>query len=138
MRAAGVDLAAEVVGDELHAVADAEHWDSRAQRCGVDLRRARLVDARRSAAQDQPRRIALLEFRPRGRPGHELAVHLGFANPARDELAELRSEVEDEHGLLAHRRAGFLARPSSRGGPAQLSPSPCPRAALAGATCPPM
>ncbi len=133
-----VDLAAEVMRDELHAVADAQHRDPCAERLGVDLRRSGFVDAGGAATEDEPRGFALLQLRPRSRPGHELAVHLGFANPARDQLAELRSEVEDQYCLLAHRRGGFLARPGSRGGPAQLSPSPCPRAGLAGATCPPM
>jgi len=131
----GIDLSAEVVRDELHAVTDAQHRDSRAERFGIDLRRAGLVDAGGAAAEDEPCGIALLQLRPRSRPGHQLAVHLGFTNPARDQLAELRSEVEDQHCLLADRRGGFLARPGSRGGPAQLSPSPCPRAGLAGATC---
>src|SRR6266568_6960533 len=136
MRSAWVDLAAQMVRDELHAVADAQHRDSSAERFGVDLRRSSFVNAGGAAAEDEPRGIALLQLRPRSRAWHELAVHLGLAYPARDQLAELRPEVEDEDGLLVHRRARFLARPCSRGGPAQLSPFPCPRAGLAGATCP--
>ena len=55
---AGVDLAAQVVGDQLHAVADAEHRDAGAQGLGVDLGRARLVDAGGAAAEDEAGRVA--------------------------------------------------------------------------------
>src|SRR5258708_3562827 len=65
-----VDLAAEVVRDELHAIADAQHRDSRAERFRIDLRRAGLVDAGGAAAEDEPCWIALLQLRPGRRPGH--------------------------------------------------------------------
>jgi len=44
--AARVDLAAEVVGDQLHPVADAEDRNAGAKGLGVDLRRRGVVDAR--------------------------------------------------------------------------------------------
>src|SRR5713226_8325079 len=134
--AAGIDLAAQVVGDELHPVADAEHGNTRAQRFGVDLWRVLLVDARGPSAEDQSRRLAFLQFGPWRRPGHEFAVDLGLSHTTSDQLAELRSEIQDQHGLLAHRGRGLLTRPGSRGGPAQLSLSPYPRAGTAGGTCP--
>src|SRR2546430_1594644 len=56
-RRARVDLAAEVMSDELHAVADAEHWDAGAERLRVDLWRAGLVNARRPAREDEPGRL---------------------------------------------------------------------------------
>ena len=34
--AAGVDLAAEMMGDQLHPVADAQHGNARAQSLGLD------------------------------------------------------------------------------------------------------
>src|SRR5258708_38412788 len=94
-RVAGVDLASHMVGDELHAVADAKHGHPRAQCVGVDLWSTRLIDARRAAAQDQPGWIPLLQLRPRRRAGDQLAVPVCLAHAPRDQLAELRSEIED-------------------------------------------
>src|SRR5438105_1672135 len=110
------------MGDELHAVADAEHRNARAQRIGIDLRRVRVVDARRSAAQDQPRRMALLELCPRRRPRHELAVDVGLADAARDQLAELGAEVEHEDGLQP--RAVLKLFPPNRGVPIITASAP--------------
>src|SRR4029077_17411037 len=97
-------------------------------RSRAPLGRIRLIDPRRPSAEDQPRRLSLLQFGPWRRPGHELAVDLGLSYAAGDQLAELRTEIKDEDPLLAHRGRGLLTRPGSRGGPAQLSLSPCPRA----------
>src|SRR5256885_11737188 len=100
-RAAGVDLAAEMMGDELHAVADAEDRNARPKRLRVDLRRAGVVYARRAAAQDQAGRVSPLELGPGRGAGHELAVDVGLAHAPGDELAELGAEVEDEDCLQA-------------------------------------
>src|SRR5216684_3581922 len=59
MGAPGIDLAAEMVGDELHSVADAEHGNAGPERFRVDLRGIFLVDARRASAEDQSSRLAL-------------------------------------------------------------------------------
>src|SRR6267378_5597329 len=119
VRATGIDLAAEVVCDELHAVADAQHRNARAQRLRVDLRRAFLIYARWPPAEDQPGRIALFELGPGCRSRHQLAVDLGLAHPACDQLAELGTEIEDENCLLGH-ALGLLTARWSRGRPAQL------------------
>src|SRR6059058_1730569 len=139
--AAGVDLAAEVVGDELHAVADSEHRDARSQRRGVHVRGSGVVDACRPAAQDQAGRVSLLQLRPRRRAGHELAVDVGLAHASRDQLAELRAEIEDEDRLLARGQPGWCFPPSC-GGAAQDFPIPTcwacwntlPSETIAGAT----
>src|SRR5260370_42087375 len=107
---ARVDLATQVMGDELHAVADAEHGDAGAQRLGVDLRRALLVNACRPPAQDEPGGVALFQLRPRRRPGYEPAVPTGLAHPPRAQLAELRAAIEDLNPLLAGRASSLLAR----------------------------
>src|SRR5712691_1180666 len=119
---AGVDLAPEVVGDELHPVTDAEHGDARTQSLGVDLRGARVIDARGASAEDQTRRVTLLQLRPRRRAGHQLAVDIGFADAARDQLAELGAEVEHENRLQTRASVDFF--PPCRGGLAQDLPMP--------------
>ena len=47
-----LDLAAEVLGHQLHAVADAEHGDAELVEAGVDLRRVLGVDRGRPAGED--------------------------------------------------------------------------------------
>ena len=139
----GIDLAAEVVGDQLHAVADAEHRDSRAQSFGVDLRGSSFVHARGPATENQPNRRALLQFGPGGGPRDQLAVHIRLAHATGDQLAELRPEVEDENGLLIFQRRDTLPRFAlhcfavlgGRGSHAQVSSSPYPRAGPAGTPC---
>src|SRR5207248_10175443 len=93
------DLAAQVVSDQLHAVADAEHRDARAQRLGVDLGCARLVNAGGPAREDQARRPALGQLGPGRGAGDDLAVHARFAHAAGDQLTGLGPEIEDEDGL---------------------------------------
>src|SRR5216684_2058300 len=124
----GVDFATKVVGDQLHAVADAEHGNPRPQRLRVDLRSAGLVDARWTAPEDQSGRVARLQLGPRRRPGHELAVHVRLAHAARDQLAELGAEIEDEDGLPARSALSCFAVLGGRCGHAQVSSSPYPRA----------
>ena len=98
---ARVDLAAEVMGDQLHSVADAQHRNAGAQRLRVDLRRAGLVDARRPAREDEAGRLPALQLVPWRRAWHELAVHARLANATRDELAVLRTEIQDEDRLAS-------------------------------------
>src|ERR1700674_3609652 len=94
--------------------------------------RARLVHARRPAAEDEPRRVQLFQLSPRCRPGDELAVDACLTHPARDELAKLRSEVEHQDRLLSGTAFDLLAGAGSRRGLCrQLSFSPYPRAGLA-------
>src|SRR5207302_8238445 len=115
----------------------------------IDLRPAVVVNAVGPAAEDQARGMALLQLGPGSRARHELAVNVGLAHAPRDQLAELRAEVEDEDRLLARvlldffppRRGGrhrgpreFKAKPrNSRG---LVSSCPSPRAAPAGTPCP--
>ena len=47
-----LDLAAEVLRHQLHAVADAEHGDAELVEAGVDLRRVLGVDRGRPAGED--------------------------------------------------------------------------------------
>src|SRR6267143_6214715 len=138
-RVAGIDLAAEVVGDQLHPVADAEHRDPGLKRLWINLRSSGLVNACGPSAEDQTGGSALFQLGPRRRPGHELAVDVRLPHAPRDQLAELRTKVEDENRLLpwAALHLFLFAVLGGRGGHAQLSSSPCPHAGPAGRPCPP-
>src|SRR6266536_944818 len=129
---AGVDLASEVVSDQLHAVADAEHGHARTERFSIDLRRAGVVHARRSAAQDEAGGPAFRQLRPGSAAGYELAVDVRLAHASRDQLAELRPEIKDENRLQGR---GLLG-PPGRGGLGQVT-CPSRRAGPAGTPCPP-
>ena len=77
---------------------------------GVDLRRAFGVHATRGRRTGSPPRAgAASDLGDRHRRRHDLAVDVGLAHPARDQLGVLGAEVDDEDG---RRRR----RPSSGGG----------------------
>src|SRR2546428_11955651 len=96
---ARVDLASEVVSDQLHAVADAEHGHARMERFSIDLRRAGIVHARRSSAQDEAGGPPFFELRPGGAAGSELGVDVPLAHASRDQLAELRPLIKGDNRL---------------------------------------
>jgi hypothetical protein len=96
-----LDAGAEQVSGELEPVTDAQDGHADIEERGVHARRARAVDAGRAAREDD---------RPRGHPpelaqgeveGMDLAVHAALADPARDELGVLRSEIEDQDCAIA-------------------------------------
>ena len=89
---------------------------------GIDLWRAFVVYARWTATEDQGGRVSVLQLVPGCVAGYELAVNVGLAHTARDQLAELRAEVEDEYRLLT--REGVDLVPPGRGGLVQLLPIP--------------
>ena len=66
------------------------------------MRRAFFIDAARPARQDDPDRTARLDVVDRGIEGKNLAVDRQLAQPSRDQLGELRAEIEDENGLMGH------------------------------------
>ena len=95
-------FAAEQVGHQLHAVADAEHR----QRPGRRARRrtsARPVrDALRPARQDDARRGFAPKLLERRVERHDLGVDRQLAQASRDELGVLRAEIENDDGLMRH------------------------------------
>src|SRR5581483_2040918 len=91
-------------------------------RVGVDLGRAVLVHARGAAAEDEPGGLAFAQLLPRSRARHELAVDVRLAHAARDQLAVLRAEIEDEDRFPAH--GDSTLAPPHRGEPAQDFPIP--------------
>src|SRR5690606_3475997 len=98
--AARLHLAAELLGHELLAVADAEHGDAELEEAGVALRRRRIVDAVGAAAQHDGAWGERPDLGERKRAGMDLAVDVAFADASRDELGVLRTAVEDQD-LLA-------------------------------------
>ena len=93
---AALDLAAELRRHRLLAVADAEH-----RHAGLIDRLGRqrriLVEHRgRPARQDHRLRLHLAEGGLGLLVGHDLAIDLLLAHPPRDQLGDLRAEIDDQ------------------------------------------
>ncbi len=93
------DLAAELVGHELQAVADAEHRDAAGPQCGVGPRGIGVVHRRRPPGQDHGRHPSALELGHRRVVRQQLGVDVQLAHAASDELRELAAEVQDGDGV---------------------------------------
>ena len=97
---AGLDLAAELLRHRLFAVADAQHRHAGLidrHRCE---RRVLFKDRGRSAGEDHAFRpqvaqrfLGLLER-------HDLAIDMFLADPPRDQLGDLRAEIDDQDGVV--------------------------------------
>ena len=98
--------AAQDLRHELHAVADAEHRHAHLEQRVVAVRRAGLVDAHRPAREDEPGRLPAGNLGGRRAERDDLGVHVQLAQPPRDELGVLRSEVEDQDDLMRHGGGG--------------------------------
>ena len=96
------DLAAELLGHGLHAVADAKHRHSELEYGRGRARRATLPHGCRSAGQDHTLRRELANEIVGNIVRLQLAIDVAFAHPARDQLRVLRAEIEDEDFLVKH------------------------------------
>ena len=104
-------LPAKLFGEELHAVADAEHRQPALEHVVRRARRPFFVDARRPAREDERARMEPLDLLLGRVVRDQLAVDVALAHPPRDEHAVLRAEVEDDDRLgplrVAMRRGSF-------------------------------
>ena len=98
----GRDLAAECLGHELAAVADAEDRHAQREDGGIDLRGGGIIDAVRAAGEDKALGLHGLELLQRGRVGLDLAVYIALTDTAGDELVILPAEVQNENRFHAH------------------------------------
>ena len=96
------DLAAEVVGDELAAIADAEHGHARIKERGIDVRRILKVNAVRAAGEDEADGLHREKVREGRRVGLHLAVNAAFTHAAGDQLVVLTAEIQYDDGLMVH------------------------------------
>jgi len=96
----GKDFAAQLMSHQLHSVTDAQHRDAQLEQAGIGCRSSLFVDAGGASAQDDAAWIAG-QYLFEGRViGEKLAVDVALADPARDELAVLRSEVQHHDALF--------------------------------------
>ena len=130
LAAEGHDLAAERLGHQVQAIADAQDRHAAGPERRVGMGRARFVDAGRSAGENDRRRLAGGDLTPRGVEGQQLRVDVQLADAAGDELAVLAAEVEDDDGV--HSGGDCWIRHSPF---AQCRPPLVSRSILAGQAC---
>jgi hypothetical protein len=88
-------LAPELMGHELHAVADAKDGDTEVKDRRIGLGRAFGVDAGRATAEDDATRVEFGDFLGGEVVANDLGVDLGFADAPSDDLGVLGTEVEN-------------------------------------------
>ena len=96
----GFDGAAELGGQRVHAIADAEHGDPGVEHLVGNAGRRDFGHGFRAAGENHsPRRECVDEFGGQVERVY-LAIHPGLAHAAGDELRVLRSEVDDQQPLI--------------------------------------
>src|SRR2546422_8670560 len=109
------DLPAREVGDELHAVADAEDRDAEFEQLRIGARRARVEHGVGTARENDPLGGELADEREIARRGMDLAVDVRLAHAPRDQLRVLRSVVENQDPVHAwYQVVGSSTSPRSR------------------------
>ena len=98
--AGALDPAAQILGHELHPVADAERRDAELEDPRIDLRRAFGVDRRRPTGEDERERVPRATASGEMRVRDELRVDATFPNAPGDQLRVLAAEVQNEHRPL--------------------------------------
>ncbi len=108
----GDDVAAELVGHQLGAVADPEDGDAPGPDGRIGSRGARVVDRIRAARQDDRPGSAPFQLGVRRVVRQQLRVDIELAHASRDELGELAAEIEDDDGLavVGVGRGGAIGR----------------------------
>jgi hypothetical protein len=100
----GSDLAAEHLGHELDAVADAKHGNAEVEQGGVRTGRALSADAGWSTGEDYPTDTVGPEGGGVDAEGIDAGVDPAFTDAPSDDLGILGPEVEDSDGLVGHGR----------------------------------
>ena len=99
------DPAAELLGHELHAIADAEDGQAQPVHRRVEPGRAREIHGIRASREDKATRAAQPFDRDIER--QKLAVDFELTHAARDELRVLRPEIEDDDRLTRNPAGPF-------------------------------
>src|SRR5450759_5197558 len=86
-----------MVRHQLHSIANSKHWIAKRKNLRVEVRRALVVNARRSARKYDAPWLQRGDFISRDVEANDLGIDLAFANPPRDDLGVLRTEIEDEN-----------------------------------------
>lgn len=101
----GAHLSAEMVGEELHAVADAENGDSEVEHRVLEAWRAGVIDAVRTTGQDEPAGVEGADTVGGRIPREEFGIDATLTDTTHDQAGVLGPVVEDDDGV-AMRKGG--------------------------------
>ena len=96
------DLAAQGVGDELAAVADAQDGHAPGENFRVHMGGGLQIDGVGTAGEDNADGVHGLQLGQGSGVGLDLAVNAALTDPAGDELVVLSAEVQNNNGLVRH------------------------------------
>ena len=96
-----LDPAAEKLGEQLHAVADAKHRHAELKDFFVGQRRFRGIHAGWAAGQDDAPGFQRGDFLRGCVEAQDLRIHVALANAARNDLRVLRAEIKNDN-LFVH------------------------------------
>ena len=99
---ARLHFAAQVMDDEMQAVADAEHGHAHVEYAGVGGWRIRVIDRRRPAGENDTERLVGLDFSEGCRAGEHYGEDVLLAYAPGDELGILRAKIENNDCLGVH------------------------------------
>ena len=95
-------FAAQVLGQQLHAVADAQHRHAQFQEALVQGGGIGFAHAGRTAGKDDGRRSHSGHFGGGDVAGMDFGIHAGFTHTSCDELGDLRTVVNDNDLAVRH------------------------------------
>ena len=102
---AAFHLSAQLHGHGLHAVTDAQHGHAQLED-GVGGAVIHFIDAGMATGEDDALELAVGGVLPdpvaADVTGMDFAVDVGFADAPRDELGDLRAEIQDQDLLMVH------------------------------------
>jgi hypothetical protein len=93
------NYSAELLGEKLHPVADAQNRDAESKKTVRKIGAAGPADGIGASGEYHTSRVQRLDPLHRGGKGNYLAVDRKFAHAACDELGILRTKVEDQDGF---------------------------------------
>ena len=97
------DLAAQGVGHELAAIADAQDGHSPGEDLRVHVGGGIQIHTVGAAGEDDADGVHGFQLGKGRGAGHDLAVHIALPDPAGDQLIVLAAEVQNDDGLMGHR-----------------------------------
>ncbi len=103
------DYTAELLGDQLGAVADAENGNAEVEDLGIEPRGVLDMHAGRSTGQDDGGRLPFPDVGGGDAVADDFGVDLQLTNPAGDQLGVLSAEVDNQDDLAWGGHGGCVA-----------------------------
>ena len=94
-----LDLAAKLVGDQLHAVTNAQYGNTSVEHPRRGHRRAVFIDAVRTAGKNHADNVLLVKDFATSVVRNNLAVGVGLSNSPCDQSRVLGTEIDDDYRL---------------------------------------